>query len=427
MSDRAGFFAVCADCLTEMCLYYEAARILLIGSGWGVHLGWLLLWTVLSCAVFALTLRKPRTVPALTALTCALILAGGALFVLVSVTPLRFGYCLVLAVGAGMAVGVPLRYTLHRPKILSHLTELDLLIGGLFVLLLTKDALGIDGWTVALTTAVVFMDAAAAVGLRMAEGGGAESGSTLKASMVALVSALLLALLVALASLLFSRSGAVTGGLLHGLGAFFAAVGRGIERIIAWLAGRFTRQDEFEAPEPEGYLPSLAESEFAESGVQLSVDTTALGIVLCVLAAAAAVTIAVLLRRSRAARAVHTAAGGAEATVRRTGGTASVLWQKLRQALAFRWAAFLHRDTPAGLLVLLERMGKRAKAPRRTGETMRAFLMRMDPAGGLSELADALDRQFYGGGGQMTPRRCRETRRYIRRTLRRAGRGAALS
>ena len=71
---------------------------------------------------------------------------------------------------------------------------------------------------------------------------------------------------------------------------------------------------------------------------------------------------------------------------------------------------------------------------------MRAYLTRLDPSGGLNDLADALDRQFYGGAGggpdartgngngdgshytaSGTPSvsRCRRLRRYIRRTIKR--------
>lgn len=417
MRDRAGFLAVCADSLTEMCLYY-AAGLLIMGSGWGVHLFWLLLWAAVCALVFAFFLKKPRPFPALAALTAVLIAAGFGLFALASVTPLGFGYGFVLVVGAGMAVGLPLHFTLHRPKVLAHLTQLDVLIGALLLFLLTKDALGIDTGTVALTTLVLFLDAAAAVGLRMSEGGGAESGSAFKASMVALASAVVLALLVGLLSLLFSRSGSVTGGLLHGIGAFFAAVGGGLERVIGRLAGLLARKDRFEALDPGAKIPSVAEAELSGGGIDLAVNTTAVGGVLCAVAVILAAAVVLLLRKRRMASGAVELSADTEAGVRRTGGTAGVLRQRLRQAIVFRWTAFVNRDTPAGLLVLLERRGARARSPRGTGETLRAFLGRMDPAGGLAELADALDRQYYGGGADMSRRRCREMRKYIRRTLR---------
>ena len=419
MRDRAGFFAACADSLSEMCFYYAAAAVLIMGRGWGVHLFWLLLWTAVCLSVFTLVLKKPRTVPALTVLTGLLVLTGFGLFALISATPMRFGYGFVLAVGAGMAAGVPLHFALHRPKILSHLTQLDVLIGVLLFLLIARDALALDGWTIALTTLVLFLDAAAAVGLRMSEGGDAEGGSAFKASMTALVSAAALTLLVALLSLLFSGSAGVTDAVLRGVGGFFAALGGVVERFMRWLAGLFTLQEHYDAADPELDMPSVAAAELG-GGAQLSVNTTALGIILCALAVGAAAAVAVLLRRHIVSLTETERAYGGEAGVRRTGGAGGEFWRRLRAALCFRWTAFLRRDTPAGLLVLLERMGKRARAPRGAGETMRSFLARMDPAGGLAELADALDRQYYGGGGGMDRKSCRELRRYIRRTLRRA-------
>ena len=55
---------------------------------------------------------------------------------------------------------------------------------------------------------------------------------------------------------------------------------------------------------------------------------------------------------------------------------------------------------------------------RETGESMRAFITRMDASGGLDELSDALDREYYGGGtGALSARRCRELRRYMRKAV----------
>ena len=418
MRDRAGLFAACVDSLAVMCLYYAAAGILIMGSGWGVHLVLLLFWTAICSFIFAFFLKKPRAVPSLIVLTGFLVLAGFAFFAFFSSTPLRFGYGFVLAVGAGMAAGLPLYFALHRPKISSHLTQLDLLIIVLLVLLLTKDALGLDNGTVALTASVLFLNAAAAIGLRMSEGGSAESGSAFKASMVALAAAAVLALVIWLLSLLFAGSGSVTGGVLHGIGAFFASVGGALERFLRWLTGLFARREHYDALELDLEMPSLAEAELSDGGAEIALNTTALGIALCVLAVAAAVAAALLLRRRTVSRRTAGLSSGGEQGVRRTGGTVGEFWRRLRLAAAFRWTAFLNRDTPPGLLVLLERMSGRAGAPRGRGETIRAFLTRMDPGGGLEALADALDLQFYGSGSDMSGKSCRELRRYIRRTLR---------
>lgn len=416
MSDRAGFFAGLADILTAMCVYYVVAGVLIMGSGWGVHIFWLLLCAAGCAFAFAAFLKKPRSTPLLTAVTGGLVLACLGVFLLVSETPLKFGYIFVLCVGAGMAAGLPLYTCLHRPQVLRHLTHLEVLILAMLAVLLTRSALGIDGGTVGLMAAVLLMDAAAAVGLRMSDGETAGENA-FKASLVALGAAAGLALVIGLLSLLFSRSGAVTGGVLHGLGAFFSSIGRGMESLLRRLADLIYREQRYDTLHLED-MPSLAELEMEGGEMDFSVNTTGLGIVMAVLVVAAAVAVAVILRKKRVARDVTMVSAPESAAVRRSGGTMDALWRRLKAALAFRWTAFLHRDTPAGVLLYLERRGKRLRAPRQTGESMRAFITRMDPAGGLDELSDALDREYYGGGKRaLSGKRCRELRRYIRKAV----------
>jgi len=67
------------------------------------------------------------------------------------------------------------------------------------------------------------------------------------------------------------------------------------------------------------------------------------------------------------------------------------------RAFLFRLTALRYRNTPAGLLVRLERLAKRQGAPRAPGESPRAFLARMDKNGRLIPLSRALDESFYGG------------------------------
>lgn len=418
MSDRVGFFAGLADTLTAMCVYYLAGGILILGDGWGVHLFWLLLCAAACSLVFAVLLKKPRSTPVLTAVTAGLFLAVMAVLLLASETPLRFGYVLVLAVGGGMAAGVSLHACLHRPPVMRHLTHLDVLILVLLAVLLVREALAIDGATVALMTAVLLIDAAGAVGLRMSDGdsGSLEGRSAFRASMVALASAAGVALLIGLLTLLFSRSGALTDGVLRGIGGFFASLGGVLERFFRRLAALLHREERFEAIELEE-LPSTAGLEGTSGGTELSLNITALGIALAVLAIAAAAAVTLLLRKKRFSRGTKTVPAASDTGIRRTS-VSGGLWRRLRADLAFRWRAFVRRDTPAGLLVRLERMGKRAHAPRQTGETMRAFIARMDASGGLDELSDALDREYYGGGKRtLSARRCRELRRYMRKAV----------
>lgn len=417
MTDRVGFFTGCADVLTEMCVYYVVAGVFIMSNrGWGLHLVWLLLCALACALIFAALLKKPRSTPFLTVITGVLFLAVMAVFLLASETPARFGYVFVLAVGGGMAVGLPLYYGLNRPIIRNHLTHLDVLIMAMLVIMLCRQALDIDGGTVALMAAVLFMDAAGAVGLRMSDGG--EGSGAFRATMIALCAAVAVALVIGLLTLLFSRSGAVTDSVLHGVGGFFAAVGGQIERFFRWLSGRMAVDESFEAVPVGDDIPSVAASEGQAGAAELSVNTTAVGVVVSVLVAAAAVFVAVILRKKRFSREMSRDASASGVAVSRSGGTLAALWQAILARLRFRWTAFVLRDTPAGLLVLLERLGKRAHTPRQTGESMRHYIRRMDESGGLDELSDALDREYYGGMREVLPaKRCRELRKYMRKAV----------
>ncbi len=416
MKDRAGLFAGCADTLTAMCVYYVVAGILIMsGRGWGLHLFWLLLCAAGCTWIFAALLKKPRATPFLTAVTGGLFLGCMAVFLLGSKTPPKFGYVFVLAVGGGMAVGLPLYYGLNRPTVQKHLTHLDVLIMALLGLLLCRQALGIDSGTVALMVVVLFMDAAAAVGLRMSDSGSGESADAFRATMIALAAAVAVALAIGLFTLIFSRSGAVTDTVLHGIGSFFAVVGGGIEKFFLRLATLVAHEDSFEAIPLEGEIPSVAGLEGAVSGSEHSGNATAVGAVIVALVLAAAVAVAVVLRKKRFSREADAASPPSVSVVRRSGGTMKTLWEMLLKKLRFRWRAFVLRDTPAGLMIYLERQGKRRHTPRQTGETMSRYIRRMDRSGGLDELAAALDREYYSGREAALPAgKCRELRRYIR-------------
>ena len=416
MTDRAGFFAGLADILTAMCVYYAAGGILIMGARWGVHLFWLLLWAAVCSVLFALLLKKPRGVPLLTAVTAALFLGGMALFLLVSSTPPGFGYILVMAVGAGMASGLSLYTCLNRPQIMRHLTHLDVLLLALLAILLVRQALGIDGGTVALMAAVLFLDAASAVGLRMSDGepGDGNGRDALRASMISLGASAGLALLIWLLTALFSHSGEITGNVLQGIGSFLAAIGSRIEAAFRWFAELFRREEHYDGIQLEE-MPSLASLESTGQGEGFTPDPAAVGAVLIVLAAAVLLLIVLHLRRMTVARTSGEPMASPGGEVRRSGGTVSALLGKLRAALRFRWTAFLNRDTPGGLLVCLERRGRRVRTPRQTGESMRAFITRMDESGGLDELSDALDMEYYGSGARvLDAKHCRELRRYMR-------------
>lgn len=418
MRDRAGFFAGCADALTEMCAYYVVAGILIMSQrGWGLHLFWILLCTALCGVIFTVILQKPRSVPLLVGITGLLFAAVLAVFILASKTPMKFGYVFVLVVGAGMAAGIPLNYAINRPQMHKHLMRLDVLILVLAGLMLCRKALGIDVSTVALMVAVLFMDAAAAVGLRMTEGGTGDTQNAFKAVLVALGGAVGLAALIGGLVALFSRSGAVTGAVLRSIGAFFRAIGKAIESLFLRFASLIkVKEDYGELPLEE--MGSVAALERTATQAELNFDPMALGILLCVLAAAAVVLLLVYLRKKTFVRGTKSAVAPSNTVVRRKNGTFGKWWEGLKAAIRFRWTAFVHRNTPGGVLVYAERRAKKRHAPRQKGESMRQFLRRMDDSGGLEPLADALEKEYYGGLGRtMSVRACRETRKYIRKVV----------
>lgn len=418
MRDRAGFFAGCADALTEMCAYYVVAGILIMSRrGWGLHLFWILLCTAVCGVIFSLVLRRPRSVPVLTVLTGVLFAAVLTVFVLLSKTPMKFGYVFVLAVGAGMAAGIPLNYAINRPLMHKHLMRLDVLVLVLAGLMLCWEALGLDKGTVALMVVVLFMDAAAAVGLRMTEGGAGDSENAFKATLVALAGAAGLAAVIGGLVAVFSRSGEVTGAVLRGIGSFFRMIGKGIEKVVFWFASMIKVKDDYgELPlEEPGSMPEI---EMTAVQSELNFDPTVLGVLLCVLAVAAVVFLLVYFRKKTVMRGTKSVAVSSNTVVRRKNGAFGIWWTRVKAEIRFRWTAFVHRNTPGGVLICAERRAKHFRMPREDGESMRRFLRRIDASGGLDPLAEALEKEYYGGLERtMSARTCRETRKYIRKVV----------
>lgn len=96
--------------------------------------------------------------------------------------------------------------------------------------------------------------------------------------------------------------------------------------------------------------------------------------------------------------------------------TLAMLWSRLADRVRFQLTYLARRNTPAGVLVWLDRRLKR----RRPGETCRAFLDRAAAelpgcAQELGELARCLDQLYFGGGAPaFSPARASELRRALR-------------
>lgn len=418
MRDRAGFFAGCADTLTQMCIYYFAAAVFILANhGWGLGLFWILLCAAVCSVIFALVLRKPRGMIPLTMLTVLLFGLVLAVFILFSETPIYFGYLLVLVIGAGMAVGVSLRFVLQRPVMHVHLLHLDAAVLTVASMLLCRGAVEVETGAAALMTVVLLMDVAAAVGLRMTEDGG-DTENAFKAVLVALGGAAGLTGLVWLLVAAFSDSGAAVGAFLQGVKNALGAVFRVIEKFVFWLASFIHLREEVE----ELAITSAGDTAWMEQmrpQFDIPIPPWVFGVILAAVVIYVVVRLAYDLRRERFSSGTKEGRFSSNPTKRAKKSAAHTLWERLLAALRFRWMAFRRRNTPGGVLLYLERRAKRHHAPRRTGESMRCFLGRMDPAGGLNGLADALDTEYYGGQSRvLSPGECRKIRYYIRKVNR---------
>ena len=415
MRDGNGFFAALSCALSSLCVFWLIAAVMILGRrGWDIGLFWFLAAGTLSAGFFELFLKKARPVPLLAALTGLLGGAFLAFCLLWTRVPLSFLHFFVMTVGAGMAVGMPLYGCLKRPSVHQQLTYLDVTLLAFMVLLLCGEYLGIGAQTNGLFVLVLLMDAAAAVGLRMRDGG--DGRSARKATLVALACAALLALAVLALVSLFSRSGGLTGSILNALAAAFGAAGQALSRFFAWLTGLFYRPETTEELDIGLSAAAVGPIE-GRAQRELEVPPAVAAVLVALVALAVLFAVVLFFRKVKTAGGKTAAvSAAAPARVSRVSGALGEKWRAFWKKLRFVWTAFRRRNSPAGLLVWLERQGKKARKGRRPEETMRQFIARMVPDGRLSPLADALDMEYYGGTeASLSPAQCRGLRRLYRK------------
>ena len=418
MSDRASVFAGFGDILTELCCFYVVVgRMIMNARTWGLPLWALFLPVLLSLTVFSLLLKKPRSVPVL-AVTTVLLMGGSmAFWVVVSATPLRFGYGFWMLAGVGIAVGRSLHTVLRRVELSDHLAHVDVLFIVLLALLLIRssDLMDISVGTVLTALCVLPVEIASAVGLRMTERGSPGAREVTRACLISLGTFVGVLLLSFGLSALLSGSGDLTDAVLRGVERFFVGIGKGLEGFFRRLAMLAAVEETYEAL-PTEEMASVAALEQSASGGGGGSSLWPLAIGLGILLLGLGVAAVLLLRRTRLGgeTTVRIDAAGAETCGDR--GLFARLWRQWRAALAFRAECFRKRDTAEALFLALERRGKRKKCPRAAGETMRQYTDRMAPSGALTPLADALDRRCYGPRPvSLSPGECRTLRRAIRR------------
>ena len=389
-----------------------------------------LLWMVLAagCALLNLLLfRHGVPVPALAAVNSGYYALTLALFL--TLFPLvegPFGYLMTVAfpiVSTGRAV----YHAWHTPALQTQLTRIDgtlacivwalLLAGGEHPAGLLPGSLGV----------LLILHAVCAVALRVSGPAGEGASAPLVGAPVrgvlfsAGVVAVLTALVLGLTRLLGGGSKAAVSAFFEGIKAVFQALWGALDAFFGWLFSLFP-QVEADTPPPISAAPPPSAADPAGE-----VMAGLLPFAAALIGAAAAVGLIVLLLRLRR---VSLRAGGK--TVLRRGGPVTRArrtgllgrrWRALLEELRFRLLALRYASTPAGLLVRLEQWGRRRKLPRGRGESVRAYLLRLDPEGDLLPLADALDARFYGppGGSTLTPAQCRALRLRFLRKARAAG------
>lgn len=415
MKDRVGFLAGCADAMTDICCFYLAAAFVL-SDRWGLHVGWMLLCTAVCSFVLTLFLQKQRPVPLLAAVAAVLFGASLTVFIVKSVTPMTLGYVIFLVIGAGIAMGCTMNYVLRRPSLIKHLTHLDTILLALMMVVLCREALEIPYSTIFCILAVVLLNGAAVIGLRMTEGA-ADTKNALKASLVALGGVVAMIGVIAILVAVFSRSGGVTEAVLQWLGDVLRAIGSAIQRFIEWLASGVQVEEIYSDPMAEA-VSVITEAEQMAIWKTLSVNPVIPAVVVAVLAVIAVIRLVFHLRKSSISRGTKTAMVSSYGVMRRSSGMWRTLWARFKRRLCFFGAAFVYRNSPGGVLIYLEWRAKRCRMSRKKGESMRTFVQRLDPTGGLGSLADALDREYYGRQGiSMSARECRQTRHYIRKVV----------
>lgn len=410
MKDKTGFFAALSDSLCCVCVYWVVASTMVMsGRGWTMGLFWPLLWTVLCTAAFARVLAKPRSFNAMFLLAAGAAGLALALFIAVAATHMTGLHIFTLAVGAGMASGLPMYYLVKRPTVHGHLTCLDVLLLAFAWFLLTQAGQDAAGGAAFFMAAVLVLAVGAAVGLRMGSDSGAEGA---KAMGVALASAALLAFCVMGLIALFSRSGELTGSIVRTIGNAFRWLGGGLSWLMERFASLFEPQ-ELEAVTMEGGVSGVV--------IDSQVDTTTSSdgsiwpaIVLAALVVGFVVVMMTILRKTKLTLGTEPTGGEAAVSTGSIRMAARERWQAWLRAFRFRVTALLRRDTPPGVFVCYARYAARRKQGRQNGETARQFLRRMAPDGTLDALADDLDSHWYGGRKYtLTAAQCRALRQKI--------------
>ena len=379
----------------------------------GLHL-WILC-SLLCYAANLLFLRRPRSIPALAVFNAALwALSLCALFLF---TARLSGWAsVVLAVLFVLtSLARALHFSQNSARLSTHLIHVDMLaLTLLWLALAAQDVLLTHPSYLSLQLIVFLLCLLCAVALRV---GGDGSGRVLVGAPVAggLLSAGMLGGLIMIVFLLIrlfaDHSRTAVEHLIHGLTAGLSALWQGLLAVLTWFFSLFPDKG---AEDADLLLPPVDSFPDGEVVIdEFKLDPRLLWALGGLAAAAVLALLLVALFHLRHSKLSLRKIGGiAPAPIRRRKLQSglkkrlSALWH----TLCFHVTAFRRRNTPAGVLVWLERRMKKAGMPRLSGETHRAFLLRISPE--LKPLAQTLDMQFFSTGKASISRiECRRLRR----------------
>lgn len=380
-----------------------------------------LLTGVLCFLVNFFLLERPRSLPALVGVNAVLL--GVLLFVLIYFAPLlsTFFAHLVVVVMAIITVATAYYLAAKPLSLQKHLLYFDAYMLGMLWLFLAMAGGEMPATDLPIYLVLIVLNLICNMVLRSVESnvgvtlcGAPVRGALFSLGMVAGVSLLIFAVVRLLAASASSMVGAAWLGIKTAL----AAIWNAIERFLAWLVSLI----QFDQELPPLELETMPSAEGMDEMPPLDVSPTALYVIGGILAAAVIIGVLCLLYRFRKKKlAIQIARAGREAAPRRSrlAGGARRRMAQLLAALRFRLAALRHRNTPPGVLVSLERWGRKHDMPRLDGETMREYCTRLSPAGHLEPVAGALDTMYFGGGGNpLSKSECRRLRRDFLREAR---------
>ena len=408
MRSKAELFALFGESLTAgMIIWIVSVTLLQLDSPEPMPgLIFVLILTLINVSAFLLVLRKETAIPVLAVLSSLLLAGNAAALIFLYSGPIRFGYVLTVLLISGICVFVPLYYVITGPVLTKHLVFIDLSIFSLIWLFLFLTAVRVNTFSTVCAVFVALIDAGGAVCLRMSEGGMKEGIG--KAVLLSMGAAGAAALVIWLLVGLFSRSGGVTGAVLNGFKAFLLKIWEGLQAFADWLS-RFISTEEGEVQlDPVSSAGGISEE---ISYGETAVDPVRIAIVIGIIAVAAVIVLVIIFRKKKTLAAVRSA-GTVQVARHKALKKRAGVWKKLLEKLIFIKNTFVYRNTPPGVLVWLERFAAKSKAERGSGESIRAFLMRMSPEGLFAELADDLDAALYGKGAySLSAERCRQLRK----------------